>query len=148
MTSPGPGTHRAGPIRAEPAGRARHPTPPAGLREPAVAEAVPSEGRPMRTLSSVLVCFGIFWGAWAVSVADIKASPHVSDGQFGLLLSAALLAAAATNAVAGSLAERWGTTTTLSRCLTAWAVLLVAGAAVGPPVAFGAPLVGGGAWGG
>ena len=96
----------------------------------------------MRTLSSVLVCFGIFWGAWAVSVADIKASLHVSDGQFGLLLSAALLAAAATNAVAGSLAERWGTTTTLSRCLTAWAVLLVAGAAVGPPVAFGALLVG------
>ena len=59
----------------------------------------------MRTLAGVLACFGFFWGAWAVSVAEIKSSLHVSDGQFGLVLTAALLAAAATNAVAGSLGE-------------------------------------------
>jgi MFS family permease len=96
----------------------------------------------MRTLVAVLACFGFFWGAWAVSVAEIKSSLHVSDGQFGLLLSAALLAAAATNAVAGSLAERWGTKTALRRSLIAWAVLLMVGAAVGAPLALGTVLVG------
>jgi|GEM_PF-2619668 len=96
----------------------------------------------MCTLGGVLACFGFFWGAWAVSVAEIKSSLHVSDGQFGLVLSAALLAAAATNAVAGSLAERWGTRTALCRSLVAWAALLVVGAALGAPVAFGAVLVG------
>jgi MFS family permease len=101
--------------------------------------------RPRRSLRPVawtFVSFGMFWGAWAVSASDIKASLRVSDGPFGLLLSAALLAAAAANAVAGSLAERWGTQTALSRTLVAWGLLLAAGAAARAPLAFGALLVG------
>jgi hypothetical protein len=61
--------------------------------------------------------FRVLLGAWAVSASDIKGSLGVSDGSFGLLMSVALLAAAATNALVGSLAERWGTQTGLSRSL-------------------------------
>ena len=104
------------------------PFPDVGLARPVVGgeacgvvDQADASRRAMRTLAGVLACFGFFWGAWAVSVAEIKSALHVSDGQFGLLLSAALLAAAATNAVAGSLAERWGTRTALCRSLVAWA---------------------------
>ncbi len=96
----------------------------------------------LRPVAAGFVCFGFFWGAWAVSASDIKGSLGVSDGSFGLLLSVALLTAAATNAVAGSLAERWGTQTGLSRSLAGWGVLLATGAAVHAPLAFGALLVG------
>jgi len=96
----------------------------------------------LRPVAAGFACFGFFWGAWAVSASDIKASLGVSDGSFGLLLSVALLGAAATNAVAGSLAERWGTQTGLSRSLAGWGLLLAIGAAVHPPLAFGALMVG------
>ncbi|MGH9027582.1 MAG: MFS transporter [Acidimicrobiia bacterium] len=96
----------------------------------------------LRPVASTFVCFGLFWGAWAVSVSDIKAFLGISDGSFGLLLSVALLGASAANAVAGSLAERWGTQTALSRSLAGWGLLLAVGAAVHSPLAFSGLLVG------
>jgi MFS family permease len=96
----------------------------------------------LRPVAAGFACFGFFWGAWAVSASDIKADLRVSDGSFGLLLSMALLAAAATNAVAGSLAERWGTGIGLSRSLAGWGLLLAIGAAIHPRLAFAALLVG------
>src|SRR5713226_7114497 len=52
------------------------------VRGDLVAEQIRGERRSLRVLAGVLGCFGIFWGAWAVSVADIKSSMHLSDGQF------------------------------------------------------------------
>jgi len=96
----------------------------------------------LRPIALTFLCFGAFWGAWAVSVADVKAFLDVSDGGFGLVLSAALLAAVVANAVAGSLAERWGTQLGLARGLIAWSVFLVAGALVHSQVVFAVLLVG------
>jgi MFS family permease len=93
-------------------------------------------------VAATFVCFGAFWGSWAVSASDVKTSMDVSDTTFGLVLSISLLAAAIANAVAGSLAERWGTARTLSRFLVVWSVMLVAGAAAHPPALFGVLLVG------
>ena len=83
----------------------------------------------LRPVASTFACFGVFWGAWAVSASDVKAFLGLSDGYFGLLFAVALLGAAATNAVAGSLAERWGTGTGLARALVVWGVLLDRGEA-------------------
>lgn len=96
----------------------------------------------LRPVASTFACFGVFWGAWAVSASDVKAFLGLSDGSFGLLFAVALLGAATTNAVAGSLAERWGTGAGLSRALAVWGVLLIAGSLVGSPAVFGVFLVG------
>jgi hypothetical protein len=79
-------------------------------------------------LAAVFVGFGMFWGAWAVAAADVERALGLSHGGFGLLLSVALAAAAVANAAAGSLSERWGTSSALSAALAAWAALLVVGA--------------------
>jgi hypothetical protein len=90
----------------------------------------------LRPVALSFLCFGSFWGAWAVSTADIKATLGASDAAFGGLLSLALLAAAAVNVVAGSLAERWGTGASLARSLASWGLLLAAGAVTDPALAF------------
>ena len=87
---------------------------------------------PLRPVAAAFVCFGMFWGTWAVSAADIERSLHMSHGEFGLYLSAALVAAAGANAVAGGLAERWGTRRALSAALVLWGALLAAAAAARP----------------
>ena len=84
----------------------------------------------LRLLAASFVGFGTFWGTWAVAAADIERSLGVSHGGFGLLLSIALGVAAITNSIAGSLTERWGTSTALNYGLVVWAVLLVVGALV------------------
>ncbi|HZT65204.1 MAG TPA: MFS transporter [Acidimicrobiales bacterium] len=83
----------------------------------------------LRTVAGGFAAFGTFWGAWAVSVADIERSLGLSHASFGLFLSAALVAAAGSNAVAGSLCERWGTRRTFVTGLVVWSVLLAAAAA-------------------
>jgi MFS family permease len=96
----------------------------------------------LRPVALTFFFFGTFWGAWAVSAADIKAALDVSDAVFGVLFSVALLGAAGVNAVAGSLTERWGTGAALARSLAAWAALLTAAAFVEPRVAFGVLFIG------
>ena len=81
----------------------------------------------LRLLACAFIGFGTFWGAWAVAAADIERSLGVSHGGFGLLLSIALAIAAVTNGIAGTLTERWGTSTALARVLLVWAVLLLLG---------------------
>jgi MFS family permease len=81
----------------------------------------------LRLLAGAFIGFGTFWGAWAVAAADIERALGVSHGGFGLLLSIALGFAAITNGIAGSLTERWGTSTALARALLVWAVLLLLG---------------------
>ncbi len=100
------------------------------------------EGRALRTLAAVFACFGFFWGAWAVAASDIKHSLDLTDGDFGILVSVALLAGAAVNAATGSLAERWGTSRSLTYSLALWGLLLPLGGALDNPVVFAIVLVG------
>ena len=93
-------------------------------------------------LAAAFVGFGAFWGAWAVSTADVERSLHVSHRGFGLLLAAALGGAAMANAPTGALAERWGTRRALTAALALWGALLATGAAVRPAPAFALALAG------
>lgn len=88
----------------------------------------------LRPIAAAFVVFGSFWGGWAVAVADVESDFGLSHGQFGLLLSLALAAAAVANALGGALAERHGTRRTLAISLALWAVALLAGA-VAPSLA-------------
>lgn len=81
-------------------------------------------------MAVTFVAFGAFLGTWAVIVTDVVRTLDVSPGGFGAVLAVALGASAVVNVVAGSLAERWGTSTLLRRSLAGWALLVVATAAV------------------
>jgi MFS family permease len=83
----------------------------------------------LRPVGALFLVFGTFWGAWAVSVADIKRSLDLSTTTFGILLSIALLGAAVTNNVAGVMAERHGTGRALVVTTLAWSALLAVAAA-------------------
>ncbi len=72
------------------------------------------------------ITLGLFWGTWAVAIADVQQTFHISDGTLGLLLAVAVGLAAVTGAVLGHRAERWGTGPMLAGSLVAWSVLLVA----------------------
>ena len=98
----------------------------------------------MAPVTASFVLFGIFWGSWAVSAADVERSLDLSHGRFGLLLSFGLAGAAFANGVGGALTERFGTGRVLSASLAIWGALLLAGAAVANvavPWGFGAALV-------
>jgi hypothetical protein len=93
-------------------------------------------GMSLRPVAGAFVLIGIYWGAWAVSAADIERSLGFSHAAFGLLLAGALTGAAAVNAAGGTLAERWGPRRALRRGLAGWGVLLVLGALVHPVAVF------------
>jgi hypothetical protein len=80
------------------------------------------------------VLFGIFWGGWAVAAADVERALHLTTGGFGLLLSLALAGAATSNAIGGSMCERFGTSRVLGTALVIWSVVLIMGAVVRVPV--------------
>lgn len=94
----------------------------------------------LRPIAATFVVFGTFWGGWAVAAADVEADFGLSHGQFGILLSSSLAAAAVSNAVGGALAERHGTRRTLTVALAAWALALVAGATAPSLVLFAVAL--------
>lgn len=98
--------------------------------------------RALVPVAATFVGFGTFWGGWAVATVDVEHSLGVSHGGFGALLSVALAGAAAANAVAGALAERWGTSVALSRFLVLWGVLLWLAAAAGPVAVLAVALAG------
>lgn len=103
--------------------------------------AVPDE----RRLAPVTACFflfGIFWGTWAVGAVNVERALHLSNGGFGLLLSGALLGAAAGNALGGSAAERWGTGRVIGGAFAAWGILIVLGAVEHSPPLLGLLIVG------
>lgn len=87
--------------------------------------------RELRPVAATLVTFGALLGTWAVVVADVVRAMDVSPGGFGLVLAVALGLSAVVNVVAGSLAERWGTSDLLRRSLWVWVVLIVVTAVAG-----------------
>ncbi len=96
---------------------------------------------PLLPVAASFALFGLFWGGFAVAVADLQVDLGRSHGGLGTLLSLALAGAAVANAVGGALTERWGTSTVLSRALGTWAVLLVVAALSGHPLALAVALV-------
>jgi MFS family permease len=83
-------------------------------------------------VAAAFVVLGVFWGSWAVAVANIQHTFHLSDARLGVLLAVAIAVAGVTGAAVGHRAERWGTGRMLAGSLAAWAVLLV-GAGTGRP---------------
>jgi MFS family permease len=99
-------------------------------------------------VAASFIVLGMFWGSWAVVIANVQQTFGLSDATLGLLLAAAIGVAAVTGAVVGHRAERWGTRRLLTGSLIAWAVLLV-GAGLARPwpvfaVCFAAAEVAGG----
>jgi predicted MFS family arabinose efflux permease len=92
---------------------------------------VPGERR-LLPVTAAFVLFGFFWGAWAVSALEVERALGLSNGGFGLLLSAGLLGAAFGNVSGGSLSERWGTARVLAVSLSCWAGLALGVAASHP----------------
>jgi MFS family permease len=95
----------------------------------------------VRRLAVAFAVFGAFWGGWAVAAADVERALHLSHAGFGLVLSVALAGAALTNAIGGSLVERYGTARLFAGSLAVWALLLLAGALVRTPLALGVLLI-------
>ncbi len=134
----GTGLHRP---RSGPSDQERR-GPPDQVIEAALPSAVHYKGQvTLRPIGWVFVLFGVFWGGWAVAAIDIERSLHLSNGGFGLLLSGALICAAASNAVGGELSERFGTGKVLGSSLLLWAVLLGIGATSRSPVVLGAMII-------
>ena len=79
--------------------------------------------RRLAPVAAAFVCFGMFWGTWAVAAIDVERFLRVSHAGLGALLALAAVAAVATNAVGGPVAERWGTRLALAGFLTLWATL-------------------------
>jgi len=74
---------------------------------------------------AAFVVLGMFWGSWAVSIANVQRTFHLSYGSLGVLLAVAVGVAGVTGAAVGHRAERWGTGPMLTGSLAVWAVLLV-----------------------
>ena len=77
----------------------------------------------------------MFWGTWAVALANVQATFGLSDGQLGILLAVSIALAGITGAVISHHAERFGSGRMLAGALGVWAVLLV-GAGLAPTLAF------------
>jgi len=95
----------------------------------------------VRPVAACFIGFGVFIGGWAVLAADLERALHLGHGGFGALLAVALAGSAVVNGAAGSLAERWGTSTTLARCLVAWSVAVLCISAAPRPWALGVACV-------
>lgn len=78
------------------------------------------------------VALGMFWGSWAVAIANVQRTFHLSDGTIGGLLAVAIGVAGVTGGVVSHRAERWGTGPMLAGSLCCWALLLV-GAGIARP---------------
>lgn len=95
----------------------------------------------LRPVGFVFLLFGAYWGGWAVAAVDVEHALGLSNAGFGLLLSAALVGGAVSNAIGGALCERFGTGRILAFSLTSWAVSLVIGAAMHDALALGLLIV-------
>ncbi|HEY1830093.1 MAG TPA: MFS transporter [Acidimicrobiales bacterium] len=90
---------------------------------------------------AAFVTFGLFWGSWAVLLANIQRSFHLSDADIGYLLSVAIAVAGLTGAVMGHLANRFGARRLLWISMYAWAVLLLLMSITGQRWTFAGALV-------
>lgn len=80
---------------------------------------------PLLAVCASFMAFGTYYGAIAVSVADIERSLDISHGVFGALLALALFMGGASSAVISVRVHRRGIGKTLRETLVAWGVLLI-----------------------
>lgn len=69
--------------------------------------------------------FGVFWGAWVVSLPDIKAQVGLDDGQLGLALGAIAVGALPAMPLAGRLMDRHGPRRLVPLAILAFAAVTV-----------------------
>lgn len=84
-------------------------------------------------VAGTLVTLGLFIGIWTVVTPEIEATLGGGPGRLGLVLTGALVVAAAMNTVGGALAERRGTSAALRLTLAWWAVALAVGTVAPAP---------------
>ena len=84
-------------------------------------------------VAGTLVTLGLFIGIWTVVTPEIEAALGGGPGRLGLVLTGALVVAAAMNTVGGALAERRGTSAALRLTLAWWAVALAVGTGAPAP---------------
>lgn len=84
-------------------------------------------------IAGTFATLGLFLGIWTVVTPEIESALGAGPGRLGLVLTGALIVAAAMNTVGGALAERRGTTAALRITLGWWAVALAVGAVTPAP---------------
>jgi MFS family permease len=90
-------------------------------------------GRQLFPIAGTFVSIGVFIGTWTVVTPEIEAALGGGPGRLGLVLTLALVAAAAMNTLGGALTERRGTTVALRWTLAWWTVALATGAVAPAP---------------
>ncbi len=92
--------------------------------------------RPLVVAAGAFVCFGVFWGSWAVATTDVEKYTGLSNAGLGILLSASIAAGGVAAAVAGQSMSRSGPDRLLPVLLVPWGLLSIAAAAVPGRFAF------------
>jgi MFS family permease len=87
---------------------------------------------------ATFVALGMFWGSWAVVIADVQRTFSLSYGALGILLAVAIGLAGGASVVAGVVTERWGSARVLVLALGIWAVCMTAAALAPSFAAFAA----------
>jgi len=82
------------------------------------------------------VCFGIFWGSWAVSTVDVERYTGLSDAGLGILLSASIGVGGLVAALAGGTMARLGPDRMLRLLLAPWGVFAIAAGVIPGRVVF------------
>jgi MFS family permease len=92
--------------------------------------------RPLVVAAGAFVCFGIFWGSWAVATVDIERYTGLSNAGLGILLSGSIAAGGVAAATAGQAMARFGPDRLLPALLVPWGLCSIAAAAVPGRFAF------------
>jgi MFS family permease len=87
-------------------------------------------------VAGAFVCFGVFWGSWAVATANVEKYSGLSNAGLGLLLSASVGAGGIAAAAAGGAMSRSGPDRLLAILLIPWGICSVAASIVPGKAAF------------
>ena len=89
--------------------------------------------RALRPVGATFLTLGLFLGSWTVTTPEIQDALGGGPGRLGLVLTGALVVAAAMNTLGGALAERRGTSAALRLTLVWWGAALVVGSVAPAP---------------
>jgi MFS family permease len=92
--------------------------------------------RPLVVVAGAFVCFGVYWGSWAVATADVEKYTGLSNAGLGLLLSGSVGAGGIAAAAAGGAMSRSGPDRLLSIFLIPWGIFSIAASLVPGKAAF------------
>jgi MFS family permease len=92
--------------------------------------------RPLVVVAGAFVCFGVFWGSWAVATADVERYTGLSNAGLGLLLSGSVAAGGMAAAAAGGAMSRSGPDRLLAVLLVPWGLCSIAASLVPGKAAF------------